>query len=179
MLLMPKKDWQWQYDYVNDVLSLSLGSELEFLTSYKKKQLIPDACSKMVFDLEHANFYIEMIDRLQNVLTITEAGLVQIALNATAAHFMLKPQMPKSWFFEASNTCVYSEHGKVFELKLEHNNERVLVLAIERGLQATLVMILSPESVLSSGKVLRQFDTIKVMHDRLRPLKSKRQIAAA
>ncbi len=179
MLLMPKRDWQWQYDYVSDVLSLSLGSELEFVTPYKKKQLIPDACSNIVFDVEHAEYYIEIIDRLQNSLTITEAGLVQIALNATTAHFMLKPQMPKSWFFEASSTCVYSEQGKVFELKLEHNSDRCLVLSVERGIQATLVMILSAELVLSSGKILRQFDTVKVMHDRLRPLKFKRHTAAA
>lgn len=179
MLLMPKKDWQWKYNNAHGVLSLSLGSEMEFLTPYTQKILIPDAINVSEFNMEHANFYIELVDKLQKTLNTSEAGLVQIALNATAAHFMLQPQMPKSWLFNKSLQCVYSEQGKIFELKLDHSNEKVLVIAVETGLQATLVMMLSKECILSSGKVLSQFETIKVMHDRLHPLKTNKQIAAA
>ena len=177
MLLMPKKDWQWKYNDAHGVLSLSLGPEIDFLTPYKAKQLIPDALTEMEFSVENARFYIELIDKLQKLLTCNDAALVQIVLNATAAHFMLKPQMPKSWFFESSQSCVYSEHGKVFEL-VTSNGDKALVLAIEATLQATLVMILSPELKLTDSKVLHQFDTIKVMQDRLHSLKSKSQAAA-
>ncbi|MBM7071913.1 cell division protein ZapC [Shewanella sp. 202IG2-18] len=178
MLLMPKKDWQWKYNDAHGVLSLSLGPELEFLTPYAKKLLIPDALGVMEFSVENAKFYIDLIDRLQDVLTCTESALVQIALNATAAHFMLKPQMPKSWFFESSQVCVYSEQGKVFELICSQTRQKSLVLAVESTLQATLVMVLSAETELNDSKTLKQFDTIKVMQDRLHSLKSKSQAAA-
>lgn len=98
MLLMPQKDWQWKYNDSYGVLGVSLGSEIEFLTSYKAKLLIPDALSSMEFNIAHAKFYMSLLDRLPKTLSLSDAAIVQIALNATAAHFMLTPQMPKSWF---------------------------------------------------------------------------------
>ena len=179
MLLMPKKDWQWKYNDAHGVLSLSLGPEIEFLTTYTAKQLIPDALTEeMEFNVENARFYIELIDKLQKVLHCSDAALVQIVLNATAAHFMLKPQMPKSWFFEQSQACVYSEQGKVFQLVSSDTRDKALVLAVESTLQATLVMVLSPQMQLNDSKTLHQFETIKVMQDRLHSLKQKSQVAA-
>ena len=171
MLLMPQKDWQWQYNASKGVLSVSLGVEMEFLTPYTLKCLIPDAQKELVFDLEHVKYYIELVDKLSKALFLSDAGIVQIALNATAAHFLLKPQMPKSWFFEVSNTCVFSEVGKVFELQTE--TKRVKVLVIEVSLQSSLVMLLSQECQLTPTKKMQCFDVIKVMHDRLLPLTIK------
>ncbi len=178
MLLMPKKDWQWKYNDAHGVLSLSLDPEIDFLTPYKTNQLITHALTESEFSVGNARFYIELIDKLQKVLTCNDAGFVQIALNATAAHFMLKPQMPKSWFFESSQSCVLGERGKVFELVISETNTKVLVLAVETSLQAALVMILSPQVKLNDSKVLKKFDTIKVMQDRLHSLKLKSQVAA-
>ncbi|MCG9721623.1 cell division protein ZapC [Shewanella sp. Isolate7] len=177
MLLMPQRDWQWIYNDSYGVLSVSLGSDMEFLTPYKTKALIPDALATTEFNVDHAKFYIEFIERIGKSLNIADAVRVQLALNATAAHFLLKPQMPKSWFFETSAVCVYSELGKVFQLKCQ--GEVVQVLVVESNIQASLVMLLSPELRLSDSKAMRQFDCIKVMNDRLHPLKANRQIAAA
>ncbi|WP_133406650.1 cell division protein ZapC [Parashewanella tropica] len=179
MLLMPKRDWQWKYNDAHGVLGISLGDDYEFLTPYSKKQLIPDALMDLEFDVAHARFYIDLLDRLQKVLKASEAGLVQIALNATAAHFMLQSQMPKSWFFKPSTTCVFSENGKVFTLVSEFNNEKLLVLAVEAGIQSSCIMLLSEEAVISENKTLKQFDVIKVMNERLFPLQTNRQTAAA
>ncbi|MBW8183983.1 MULTISPECIES: cell division protein ZapC [Shewanella] len=177
MLLMPKKDWQWRYSDTYGVLSVSLGSEMEFLTPYKSKSLIPDALSELEFSVEHAKFYIDFIELLSKSLTISDAMKVQLALNGTAAHFLLKPQMPKSWFFDTSSMCVYSELGKVFQLKCRGAIAQVLV--VETSIQASLVMLLSNELPLNDNKSLMQFECIKVMHDRLHPLKVSRAIAAA
>ena len=177
MLLMPQKDWQWKYNDSYGLLGVSLGSEIEFLTAYKAKLLIPDALSGMEFSIEHAKFYMSLIDKLPKALSLTDAAIVQIALNATAAHFMLTPQMPKSWFFDNSDVCVYSDVGKVFELKCQ--KQRVLALVIENTLQSALVMLLSPECVLSGAKTMVQFETIKVMHNRLHPLRAQRHVVAA
>ncbi|MBT1445659.1 cell division protein ZapC [Shewanella sp. JM162201] len=177
MLLMPQTDWQWRYNDAYGVLSVSLGSEMEFLTPYKAKLLIPDALDNMEFSVEHAKFYIDLLDRMQKRLKITDAAAVQIALNATAASFMLKPQMPKSWYFDASDVCVFADVGKVFELKCQ--GERHLVMVVENGLQAAMVIVLGKQCELGDGKILSQFDIIKVMHNRLHELTRHRQIAAA
>ncbi|WP_372870162.1 cell division protein ZapC [Shewanella sp.] len=177
MLLMPQTDWQWRYNDAYGVLSVSLGLEMEFLTPYKAKLLIPDALGNMEFSVEHAKFYIDLLDRVQKRLKITDAAAVQITLNATAAHFMLKPQMPKSWFFEASDICVFADMGKVFELKC--HGERHLVMVVENGLQAALVMLLGKACDLGDGKRLGQFETIKVMHNRLHEPRINRQTVAA
>ena len=179
MLLMPKRDWQWGYSETHGVLSVSLGDDMEFLSPYKLKSLIPDAKETMEFSVEHAKFYIDLVDRLSKTLPLTDALLVQIALNATAAHFLLKPQMPKSWFFNTSHQCVYSEVGKLVQLSTSEHT--ALAMVIESGLQASLVMIMSIECRLTDSKTLGQFETIKVMHDRLAPLSTstQKQIHAA
>lgn len=177
MLLMPQRDWQWIYNDAYGVLSVSLGSDMEFLTPYKVKLLIPDALTAMQFNVEHAKFYIEFVERLSKTMSIADAVKVQLALNATAAHYLLKPQMPKSWFFDTSAICVYSELAKMFQLRCQGVNVDVMV--VESNIQASLVMLLSPKLSLSDTKQLQQFECIKVMNDRLHPVKVNRQIAAA
>ncbi|WP_394131994.1 cell division protein ZapC [Shewanella maritima] len=179
MLLMPNKDWHWEFNAEHKTLSIALGSEMEFLTPYNAKLLIPDALQASEFSVEHAKFYMNMLEQLPKILTMSDAAIVQTALNATAAHFLLKPQMPKSWFFETSEECVYSEVGKLFQLTC--NNQRVLALVVENSLQAATVLLLSPSCQLSGSKSLNQFDTIKVMHDRLQPARrvTRRHTAAA
>ncbi|WP_445781211.1 cell division protein ZapC domain-containing protein, partial [Shewanella sp.] len=137
----------------------------------------PDALCAAEFCLEHAKFYIKMLETLPKILHLSDAAIVQTALNATAAHFMLQSQMPKSWFFDVSDECVYCEIGKLFQLKC--GNSKVLALVIDNGLQAATVMILSQHCQLSDNKSLMQFDTIKVMHNRLHPLRKLRQVVAA
>ncbi|MBB1267932.1 cell division protein ZapC [Shewanella sp. SR44-3] len=177
MLLMPTKDWHWEFNEEYGQLALSLDTEMSFLTAFKTKMLIPDALKGMKFSVEHAKFYIRMLERLPKVLMLSDAAIVQTALNATAAHFLLTPQMPKSWFFDVSDECVFFDEGKVFQLK--SNNQTLLVLVIDVGIQSVLVMNLSSAYQLSDTKSLAQFDTIKVMHNRLHPLKRVKQIAAA
>ncbi|KFZ38594.1 cell division protein ZapC [Shewanella mangrovi] len=177
MLLMPDQNWQWKYNASYDVLSISLGPDMEFLTPYKNKVLIPDALGSSEFDVEHARYYMDIVERLGKRMSLADAYLVQLALNATAARFMLKPQMPKSWFFESSDVCVFSEPGKLFDLRC--NGNRVQVLVVETSLQASLVMSLEESCALSDSKNLKRFDTIKVMHDRLHPLRAQQQIVAA
>jgi cell division protein ZapC len=174
---MPNKDWHWEFNTRYQQLSISLGSEMEFLTPYKTKQLIPDAKGGCEFSVEHAKFYINLAEILPNVLHISDAGIVQTALNATAAHFLLNPQMPKSWYFDNSDECVFSEVGKLFQLNC--NGTGVLVLVVENSLQAATVMLLSKSCRLSESKSLTQFDTIKVMHNRLFPLRKAKQVVAA
>lgn len=177
MLLMPRRDWRWSYQNTSNALSISLGSEMEFLTPYGEKLLIPDALKPSDFEMEQAKYYISLMERLHKQLSISDAQLVQIVLNATAAHFMLKPQMPKSWFFSVSEVCVYCEIGKLFDLQSQ--SSRVLVLVVDNGLQAAQVMLLSPECQLAENRKLKRFDTIKVMHDRLMPIRTNHQVFAA
>ncbi|MCG9696504.1 cell division protein ZapC [Shewanella sp. Isolate11] len=177
MLLMPQRDWQWIYNDAYGVLSVSLGSDMEFLTPYKIKALIPDALQVTEFSVDHAKFYISFIERLGKSVNVADAVKVQLALNATAAYFLLKPQMPKSWFFDTSAICVYSELAKVFQLRCQGVDVDVMV--IESNIQASLVMLLSPQLALNDSKLLHQFECIKVMNDRLHPRKVSRQIAAA
>ena len=90
MLLMPKRDWQWRYDDTYGVLSVSLGSEMEFLTPYKSKSLIPDALTELEFSVEHAKYYINFVELITKYLHVSDAAKVQLALNATAAFFFIK-----------------------------------------------------------------------------------------
>ena len=66
---------------------------------------------------------------------------------------------------------------KLFQLNC--GSAKVLVLVVENGLQAATVMILSQQCQLTESKLLTQFDTIKIMHNRLHPLRKAKQVVAA
>ena len=68
MLLMPNKDWHWEFNTRYQQLSISLGSEMEFLTPYKTKLLIPDALGMTEFSVEHAKYYIRLLEILPKVM---------------------------------------------------------------------------------------------------------------
>lgn len=169
MLLMPKSDWHWKFNHSYSVLGIHLGENIEFLTPYEDKLLIPDAMYDTVFRVEHASFYTNILALLKKHLDQADALMVQIALNATALHFMLSPQMPKSWFFYPSSVCVICEIGRLFELHTV--SKRIIVLVVEQSSQAAQVMMLSDTLNLANGKVLKRFDTIKVMRNRLQPMR--------
>ncbi|MGL4473719.1 MAG: cell division protein ZapC domain-containing protein, partial [Shewanella sp.] len=156
MLFLPQQDWLWGYNDQYQVLSAHLGAEMEFLTPYTIKQLIPDAKYLQPFTMAQARYYIELIDSMKRQLSLTDALIVQIGLNGTAAKYLLTPQMPKSWFFNASQQCVFSDVGKVVEL-VTTTNIRAKVLIVDTSLQAASVMLLDESRELSEQKVLHRF----------------------
>lgn len=171
MLLMPRGDWHWKFNHEHEVLGIHLGEELEFLTPYGERLLIPDAMYDTIFRVDHAAFYTQIIGLLKKQFDLPDPLFVQTALNATALHFKLNPQMPKSWFFKISDVCVLSDVGRVYELHTAE--DKVCGLVVDQSDQAAQVMLLSEACRLHNGKTIRRFDTIKVMLDRLHPLKSE------
>ena len=170
MLLMPRGDWHWKFNSNQSVLAIHLGEDLEFLTPYGDKLLVPNANYDTIFRVEHAAFYTDMLSMLKSQLSLSDASIVQIALNATAIHFMLSPQMPKSWHFLAKDVFIFCELGRMYELQT--TSERVVVLVVEQSPQAAQVMLISRVCSLSDGKVMNRFDTLKVMLNRLHPITS-------
>ncbi len=167
MLLMPTSNWRWFFEPQHSRLALDLGDEMVFLTPYDAGQLIPDALHGMPFCAEHAEFYTRCLQELSKQLNLAEPQLVQIALNATALSFFALPRMPKSWYFNHSQSIVYSKAAKVCRLYTEQGPGLFVVVQAEE--RSSLLMLISETLELGGNKKMAPFDAIKVMNDRLAP----------
>ncbi|WP_067654689.1 cell division protein ZapC domain-containing protein [Ferrimonas marina] len=170
---MPEQSWNWFYHQEEQKLAIALGQELVFVTPYGPKQLTPDSLDGQGFTASHADYYQSVLQELSRYLSVSEAALVQIALNLTAAHFFALPMMPKSWHFKSSDRIAYGRSGTVVELCTDTQRQSFVV--VEAGDQSSLLMLLGPDCSLSNKRSMDQFDLIKVMNDRLIPIAKRSQ----
>ncbi|WP_028115438.1 cell division protein ZapC domain-containing protein [Ferrimonas senticii] len=166
MCLSPDHSWYWFFDEKEQRLALSLG-EYVFMSAYTEKQLIPDAFYQQAFTAEHTEQFYQLQEQLPQQLQLSQGQLLQLVFNVIAARFMTLPMMPKSWFFETSNTIVYPRNGRLVSLQNQHQRGQFLV--IEATEQASLLMLIDDLCQLNEQKSIEQFALIKVMNDRLMP----------
>ncbi|QIZ76567.1 cell division protein ZapC domain-containing protein [Ferrimonas lipolytica] len=179
MLLAPDQSWYWFYDEGNQRLALALGPELIFMSAFQGKQINPDCRYQQPFTSQHAKFYSDCVDSLAQQLECSDGVRIQTALNMVIARFFSIPMMPKSWYFDTSDTIVYARAGKTVSLQTQV--ERSQFAVIDSNEQSSLLMLLDQHCALTEHKSLQQFGLIKVMNDRIMPARQNRtmQIAAA
>ncbi|GAA4896137.1 cell division protein ZapC domain-containing protein [Ferrimonas pelagia] len=174
MSLMPEQTWKWFYHIELNKLAIQLGGHMAFLSGYSRKQIIPDGLYDLPFSAEHANYYQDCVQKLEQQLPVEDTVRVQLALNMTAARFFSLPMMPKSWHFKSSPHIVYATQCKLVTLQTEQGRHQFIV--IEAYEQCALLMLVDATCPLKNGKSLSQFALIKVMNDRLMPAMQSKTI---
>ncbi|NRA62233.1 MAG: cell division protein ZapC [Psychrobium sp.] len=168
MLIKPNTDWQWKFCHQRNRLTLDMGSSMEFVTAFKRNELINDALLEQVFCIENSEDFYLYVEKLEAQLELPSDYLMQIALNALSAKVFYKPMMPKSWFFSTAQTVSSAQAGNV--VKLQSNHEQRHYLVIESNTKASTLLLIERSHQLDNVKSLAQFGLIKVMNDRLIPV---------
>jgi len=95
--------------------------------------------------------------------------ICQIVLNAIAAKAFYKPLMPKSWFFSTAPSVSSALPGKIVKLQSAYHSKHYIV--VESNTTASTLLLIESGHQLDEKKSLSQFGLIKVMNDRLIPVK--------
>lgn len=169
--------WRWVYNPEQQQLSIELGDGLSHLCPYKASRLAPLYAMNAAFTLEDAQAFQTVYDGLHAFDRWSPMVIMQAALNHAILQRFGRPQMPQSWHFQQSEqqTLTAFEVGTPICLNSGFANaEFVLVTADDEFAEC---MLLESSMALSEIKQIRQFDVIKVLHNRLQehPLLSSSQ----
>jgi cell division protein ZapC len=166
-MLQASKQWQWIACAKKNRLLLDLNDDMQLCTPYKLRQLTDSSFSNPFFSLEDAAFYEQVYQYLAAFDLWKPAQLCQIALNATAVKFQLKPVLAKSWFFEPyTGTTPSTEAIIVLTSKIQSGE----FLIVEHTTDASVCINLSEHFELDENLCLQQFEAIRVLNNRVHPL---------
>ncbi|AWB67570.1 hypothetical protein C2869_14470 [Saccharobesus litoralis] len=163
-MLQPNAEWFWFIDQNQGKLSLDMG-EMTFTTPFKRRKLMSSADTKRTFSVDDSSLYTHFYHAVEDSLGLPEPLCVQAALNGVAALMFLKPTGAKSWLFDLEPdigpglldyiTCIRSQF------------QQGVFLILQRDANASLVMLLSQQMRLNNDCLLKQFEVVKTLNDRL------------
>jgi len=169
VLIKPSKDWQWNFCHDKNRLLMDLGDDMVFVSAFKKSQLVNDAFTNSRFSIEQTQDFTSMMEKLDGQLPVPDDFICQIVLNAVAAKSYYKPLMPKSWFFNTAHSVSSAQAGKI--VKLQSSIEARHYLVVESSSSASTLLLIESSHQLDQMKSISQFGLIRVMNDRLIPVK--------
>jgi cell division protein ZapC len=166
-MLQASKQWKWIACPVKNRLIIDLNDDMQLCTPYKLRQLTHNTLENPRFSLEDADFYQQVYQYLLSFNLWNNAQICQIALNATAAKFYLKPILAKSWFFTP-----YTGNDPSVEavVKLTSKAQSGEFLIINHCKDASLCINLSENYALDENLHLKQFEVIRVLNNRVHPI---------
>ena len=169
MLIKPGKDWQWNFCHTKNRLTLDLGAEMVFVSSFSKKEVVADALITSAFSIEQSQDFYNFVERIEQQLSLPEEIIYQIVLNAVAAKTFYKPLMPNSWFFNPATSVSSALAGNIVQLMSAFGSRHYLI--VESNTKASTLLLIERSHQLDDRKELVQFGLIKVMNDRLMPVR--------
>ena len=166
-MLQASKQWQWIACPNKNRLLLDLNDEMQLCTPYKIRQLTDLVIKNPNFSLEDAAFYEQVYNYLDGFEIWSGAHICQIALNATAVKFHLKPVLAKSWFF---NEYTGSQPSVEAVVKLVSKAQTGDFLIVDHCSDASVCLNLSENFQLDENLSLAQFEVIKILNNRVHPI---------
>ena len=166
-MLQASKQWKWLACAKNNRLLVDLDQDMQLCTPYKLRQLTDAVLQEPNFSLEDAAFYQQVYQYLETFSLWKPAELCQIALNATAVKFHLKPVLAKSWFFHEYHGSQPSVEAVV---KLCSQAQEGEFLIVDHSSEASVCINLSQHFQLDENLSLKQFEAIKVLNNRIHPV---------
>ena len=165
MTFRPTDSWRWFFDSEYDSLMLEVSSDMLFRSCYSSKMLIPDVFTEFSFSVGDATAYYLFYDSCQS-LALSDSQKIELSINAIVASNFLKPQMPKSWYFSQQPMLYNPKVADIVEVNLQESGQRVCLLVVEAGENASLCIIAQP-TFIAMNKTFYFSEAIKVMNDRL------------
>lgn len=164
-MIRPEEHWRWYFDEKLDYLMLELSNDMVFRSRYPSKLLSVNAFNSLPFSVDDVSSFYRFYEGC-TLLNFPEPIKVELVLNAIVAYNFLKPQMPKSWYFMQQPMLFTPYLGELIEAQVQDTGQKVNLLAVEVGENASLCLIAEP-SIFLAGKEFFIGDVIKLMNDRL------------
>lgn len=168
MKLKPDDKWYWFFNEEYNRVMLSISHQTLFCSRFPIKMLISDAYLRVPFSVEDATLLFQFDESVQK-LPLSDEQKAQLQLNALVAHRLLKPMMPKSWFFSQQMATITPVLAQIVAAHCFDSDETAILLVVEAGESASLCLLAQPQLVLQD-KVYQLGDPIKIMNDRFMPV---------
>lgn len=171
-MLRPSERWFWTYCNKKDRLLLDISDEAQFCSPFSAAQLIQKPVRQPLSMAEAEMFW--QIDGSLQQLELPAALKLELCLTALCAPFV-QQLAHKSWYFQQAG-----QHNALpFDVVTLHgmNAQYALVLSSDGDCANCLLL---GEITTLAGKVLPRLQLIRVLNNRISPLKtaiSYRQIA--
>lgn len=162
-MIFPQASWFWLFE--GEYLALTLAPETSFKTAFTKTKLqaIKD---NQAFSSSDCEAYTNVVDSISGSDFLTQAHVVQIAVNACAAMQYAKPVPAKAWLFEVLEQQPSFEVGiRLAKVVTQFAEALVLTLSEHRGFVSCL--LLSNELQIAELKYLKAFQLLLLPRDRL------------
>jgi len=163
-------DWYWRYQQQNDCadgkqLEILMDSGLVQVLEYQVRHLRQDMPCECAFSVDDAEFFNTVIDYQEQYSPFSPTEQLLIALHAAAIARFGKPLMPQSWHFQTGQVDPWPNEHRFCALNSGFAKGNFLI--IETDDRTALCMLVDPSFEVSTTKVMRRYDVIRVLKDRL------------
>ena len=172
MDFMPQANWQWVYNEEQTELMVQMGDQFIEI-AFKSNMLVPFSESVIPFTIEDVANYSLLFEKLRSEYDSPQLTC-QTVLHILAFELFHKPVMSKSWLFQSAEMPVKEpEKGHTVSLQSKDLNETESYLVLENSEQFIICMLLGEQHKLTTRKILKQFQIVKVTADKLSVLSNK------
>ncbi|CAB0149968.1 Cell division protein ZapC [Pseudidiomarina piscicola] len=161
--------WRWLYDSEQKQLIVELDHGLVHKCPYKASRLIPLQPMQAAFTTDDASCFQEFYDILSAYELWDPMLLTQAAINRTILEHFGRPQMPQSWYFQSCEVPPNYSLDTGALVELNSGTEKGIFAIMNGDDEFAECMLLSPSMALSDVKTLQQYDSVKVLRNRLQP----------
>lgn len=157
--------WQWKYDAEQEQLDILMSDGLMQTLHYQKKHLRPDMPAIREFSLEDAHFYSNTMEYLDTYSQLSPTEQLMVTLHATAIQGFGKALMPQSWHFQTGMIENWPKEHRLCVLNSGFAKGGFLVVGSDE--RTVLCMLVEPSFEVATTKVMKRFDVVRVLKDRL------------
>ena len=165
MKIKPDDHWRWYFDENHDRMMLDLANGMLFRSSFPSKMLTTFARQTTPFTVDDASYY-SIFDERARRLNLPNEQHAELVLNSLIALRFLKPQMPKSWYFDVYHQLTEPLLGQLIQISCKETKKNGIFIVAEAGSSASLCLLAQPQFDLSD-RSLTFCDPIKIMNDRM------------
>lgn len=167
---MSEANWQWLYDEKRQCLQLAMD-DLVLDIGYPRRLLQLNLPARSAFDVDDASTFNCIRDYLEQHASLNVSEQFQACIHATAALRFMKPSLPQSWHFRFTE-LLEGWPDNHLACTLDSGLDSCEFLILEQDERTSLCLLLDTSMRLSPTKVVRQFECVRVLNDRLHESKS-------
>ncbi|CUS49012.1 MAG: cell division protein ZapC [Idiomarinaceae bacterium HL-53] len=159
------QSWQWIYNEKQEQLAIEMDGGLTEKLQFRRKHLRPDMKSQSAFSLDDAELFSKIQQYLEQYCPLSSTEQLLFALHAVAFARFGRALMPQSWHFQTG--VVEPWPAEYLFCSLNSGFAKGSFLMIEQDERTALCMLIDPSFEVASTKVMKRFEVIRVLKDRL------------
>ncbi|RTE87217.1 MULTISPECIES: cell division protein ZapC domain-containing protein [Gammaproteobacteria] len=159
------QSWHWRYNKEQEELSIEMDGGVTQALEYRRKHLRPDMPESASFSMEDAELFSKLQNYQEDHSPLAASEQFLIALHGAAIKRAGKALMPQSWHFQTGVIEPWPE-DHLF-CALNSGFAKGCFLIIDQDDRTALCMLVDSSFEVASTKVMRRYEVIRVLKDRL------------